>query len=222
MGGNGWIRHSPCPLFTFFLRRCACDHSFVMPKMGNQRKKAAGSKGAKVKLQMRFLAAQEASEEEKMCALWEAQEAFFRAMPMEIWEAIVRHAQQGLLGQINLLARLGGTCRAMRCVELELGSGLDWRVRVAQSFVVWRRAWEWVRARQTRKAAQQTRKLAVEVAEEEWRADVMAGLMPVYAEVLGRERELARMLGAKGEPPVLRILYDNAFRDSSHTVCQEN
>ena len=38
---NGWIRHSPCPLFAFAPQRYACDHSFVdvvMPKMGNQRK----------------------------------------------------------------------------------------------------------------------------------------------------------------------------------------
>ena len=184
-----------------------------MPKMGSQRRKAAGRKGAKVKAQLRGLAAQDVSEEEKRSALWEAQPVSLQAMPIEGWEGILRHAK-GLLGQIHLLARLVATCRAMRCVELELGSWLDWRVLLARGFVTWRRTWERGRTRQKLEAARQR---AVEEEEEEDRAILLTKLMPVYGEVSGRERELARMLGARSEPPMLRVLVDNAFRDAART-----
>lgn len=197
-----------------------------MPKRGNQRRVRAGRKGAKVKKfkcsVMRELDSQEAADDERVSALWAHPTPAFR-LPSDLWWVVVQSvgraccSRQRVLEQTEMLARLGGACRAMRALELELGEALDAHVRTLNALRVWRRVCRQARAAEAaeqarRQKAEAMRQVTMEL-EREWRAELAWELRHVHEEVAGREAELARVLGATGEPPVLCRLENLALRD---------
>lgn len=212
--------------FVFVPSSCRVAPDF-MPKRGNQRRVAAGRKGPIKQKAMRIdstLAELDDARNDMIASAWAAQsdDMLFKRIPLELIERTVILSTPKLSEQTNLLARLGATCSALRCVELELGTQLDMRARVACAYRVWVVAARRAAKHAEKQATSERKRHETERCESEWRGQLAVQFGAVYGEVVGREEELARMLGAKGEPPVLRVLSDSAFRDSADTVCADS
>ena len=196
-----------------------------MPRRGNQRRVAAGRKGGR----MDKLNCAAACFAEKVAAwersvtdeLWSSQPPCnaLCALPLEAWAEVVARGERCLLPQTKMLAQIGSTCKLARALELAVSDmlHLDLQAQSVACFHYWRRlameAREAKERREQGRAREERGRLQTAAAEYQWRAAILEALVPVHVELDGREPELARLLGARGERPLLRELDDHSFRD---------
>ena len=87
------------------------------------------------------------------------------------------------------------------------------QMELQRAVTSWKDLLLWLKASKARYKAEVAAKKAKEEEELAQREGLRARWEPVLAEVTGREAEMARLFGAKKEPPYLKSLNDQQFKD---------
>ena len=86
-------------------------------------------------------------------------------------------------------------------------------MELQRGITAWKDLLPWLKRSKARAVAEVAARKAEQAKELAMRAELLARWEPMLVEISGREVELARLLGAKREPPYLKDLNDQRLKD---------
>ena len=86
-------------------------------------------------------------------------------------------------------------------------------MELQRGLTAWKDLLSWLKASKARAVAEVAARKAEQAKELTMRQELLARWEPMLVEITGREVELARLLGAKTEPPYLKDLNDQRLKD---------